>query len=497
MKAEIAKGATWMILLRLCDRTLGLVSTLILARLLVPADFGLIAMAMSFIALIELAGAFSFEIALIQHPDPSREHYDTVWTLNLAFALGCAGLTAALALVAARFYDEPRLSLVMFVLSVGWIVQGLENIGIVNFRRRMDFSREFAFMFGKRIVGFVVTLTLAYALRSYWALIVGQLSIRFTGLVLSYAMEPFRPRLSVARRRELFSFSGWMLVSNIMGFGLARLPHFLIGRWEGSAALGNYTIASEFARLPSTELSAPINRAVFPGLARLTKDRDGAFGKLFSEVMGITVALTFPASIGLALVARPLVDVVLGAQWGAAAQIMTVLAVSGAIEVIAANTGIAYLAMGKTHVGAALGSLKLVVLGIVAVLLVPRMGILGMALAELGASALTILVSCAMLMKILHYPASRLLSSLWRPFLASTAMGWALVAMVGPPWALPGTPGTPGLLLGAIAVGAVAYVSALLGLWWMAGRPTGAESALLGRLRAMVEKVRGAPKLLG
>ena len=217
MKAEIAKGATWMILLRLCDRTLGLVSTLILARLLVPADFGLIAMAMSFIALIELAGAFSFEIALIQHPDPSREHYDTVWTLNLAFALGCAGLTAALASVAARFYAEPRLSLVMFVLSVGWIVQGLENIGIVNFRRRMDFSREFAFMFGKRIVGFVVTLTLAYALRSYWALIVGQLSIRFTGLVLSYAMEPFRPRLSVARRRELFSFSGWMLVSNIMG----------------------------------------------------------------------------------------------------------------------------------------------------------------------------------------------------------------------------------------------------------------------------------------
>jgi lipopolysaccharide exporter len=83
MKREIATGAVWMVFMRLCDRMLGLVSTLVLARLLVPSDFGLVAMAMSFITLIELAGAFSFEVALIQRADPTRAHYDTAWTLNL------------------------------------------------------------------------------------------------------------------------------------------------------------------------------------------------------------------------------------------------------------------------------------------------------------------------------------------------------------------------------------------------------------------------------
>ena len=77
MKREIATGAAWMIFMRLCDRVLGLVSTLVLARLLLPSDFGLVAMAMSFIALIELAGAFSFEVALIQRAELTRAHYDT------------------------------------------------------------------------------------------------------------------------------------------------------------------------------------------------------------------------------------------------------------------------------------------------------------------------------------------------------------------------------------------------------------------------------------
>src|ERR1044071_6378743 len=129
-----------MIFMRICDRSLGLISTLVLARLLLPSDFGLVAMAMSFIALIELAGAFSFEVTLIQRVDPTRDHYDTAWTLNLGFALVCAAITALMGPVAAAFYKEPRLALLMGVLAIGWAMSGFENIGIVNFRREMNFA---------------------------------------------------------------------------------------------------------------------------------------------------------------------------------------------------------------------------------------------------------------------------------------------------------------------------------------------------------------------
>src|SRR5690349_8288264 len=116
MRADMARGAAWMVLFRLFDRSVGIVSTAVLARLLVPADFGLVAMAMSVIAIIELATAFSFEVALIQKADPGREHYDTAWTLNILMAAGAALLTAALAAPAASMYGDQRLVAVMLCI---------------------------------------------------------------------------------------------------------------------------------------------------------------------------------------------------------------------------------------------------------------------------------------------------------------------------------------------------------------------------------------------
>lgn len=482
MKREIARGAAWMLLWRVCDRLLGLLSTLVLARLLVPADFGLVAMAMSFIALIELASAFSFEVALIQRSDLTRDHYDTAWTLNVAFALICGTLIALAAPMAAKFYAEPRLVEVMWVLGAIWALQGFENIGIVNFRRQMNFSREFTFMFGKRIAAFLVTLGLALTWQSYWALIAGQLTSRLVGVLLSYVMEPYRPRLSLAARRELFAFSSWLMITNVMGFGLARLPHLVVGRVAGSEALGLYTMASEFARLPSTELSAPINRAVFPGLSRLSGD-PAALQRVFVDVMSVTVALTLPASIGLALVAPVLVEVLLGPRWLAAAPILALLALSGAVEVVAANNGVAYVASGQTRMAAILSATKLAAMVSFAMLLVPDGGVMGIAWAEFFASALVACISTVVAQRLLRLSLRRLATALWRPFVATATMAaclWpAIGAMTAPGVALP-----PWLTLcAALVVGAVSYFVTLLGVWQLCGRPSGAEHFVVQRMR--------------
>lgn len=488
MSREILTGAAWMIFVRVCDRLLGLVSTLILARLLVPADFGLIAMAMSVIALIELAGAFSFEIALIRQTNPAREHYDTAWTLNLAFALLCSALIAGVAPLAARFYEEPRLTLLMIVLAAGWLAQGFENIGIVNFRRRMDFASEFKFMFSKRLVGFVVTISLAIALQSYWALALGQSAMRATGLVLSYYMEGYRPRLSLAARRDLFSFSGWLLVTNIMSFGLARLPHFVIGRLEGPAALGKYTIAAEFARLPSTELSAPINRAVLPGLSRVRENND-ELRALFIQVMSTTFALTLPAAIGLAMTSALVIQTVLGSQWRDASPLLAILAVAGAVEVVASNNGIAYLVLGRTRLVAGMNATKLVVLIAAASILVPSHGILGMALAELVSAALVVILSTAVLIRSLSLSIAQLWAATWRTMVSTMAMAVALLWIAGPP--LHADPTDPAWLLPAsIILGAIVHLASMLTLWLLSGRPPGVEAAALRYATQLLTNIR-------
>src|SRR5665213_554253 len=119
---RMASGIVWMVAARLMDRSIGMVSTLILARLLVPGDFGLVAMATAIGGLLDLLGAFSFDLALIQNANAERRHYDTVWTFNAIFGVFCGLALVFLAIPAAMFYHEPRLTRVMYVLSISYFI---------------------------------------------------------------------------------------------------------------------------------------------------------------------------------------------------------------------------------------------------------------------------------------------------------------------------------------------------------------------------------------
>jgi len=173
INSRVGIGIVWMVGARLFDRCIGIVSTLILARLLVPADFGLVAMATAIVAILDLLGAFSFDMALIQNKDAGRKQYDTVWTFNVIFGVSCGLLLIALAGPAAGFYKEPRLTAVMYVLSLSYFLYAFTNVGLVQFRKELDFNKEFYYIFQRRVVTFLITISAAYLLRSYWALLLG------------------------------------------------------------------------------------------------------------------------------------------------------------------------------------------------------------------------------------------------------------------------------------------------------------------------------------
>ncbi len=467
-----------MVLFKLAERSLGLISTVILARLLVPADFGLVAMAMSVIAVIEVASAFSFEIPLIQREHVAREHYDTAWTLGIALGTGCALVTAGLAYPAALLYDEPRLAPIMLVLAGSWLVLSFENIGVVNFRRNMDFAREFRFLTAKKLVAFVVTVTLALLLQSYWALVAGTVVGRIAGVVLSYTMQPFRPRISLAASRDLFSFSGWLFVNNILSVILARTSHFIIGRAHGPEALGLYTVGTEIAYLPATELIAPINRAVLPGYSRMAPDPH-TLGQGFTSVMSVILAVALPASVGVAVIAEPLVKLLLGDNWLGAVPLIRILAFCGVIYAMMSNNLTAYFAIGKPHLPPFVLAVRLAVLLPLLVILGRPFGVEGVAYAELIASVASLAVSYPVLFRTLKVSSRSYLASLWRPLIAAAVMGFAVHALLGALAAGPGAFGAALQLSTGTACGVVVYFVALWGLWVASGKPHGAEAYLL------------------
>lgn len=488
----MARGAAWMVLFRLFDRSIGIVSTAALARLLIPADFGLVAMAMSVIAVIELATAFSFEVALIQKADPSRDHFDTAWTLNILMATAGAVATAALAWPAATMYGDPRLVAVMLCIAAAWLVSGCENTGVANFRRRMDFSAEFRLMATKRVVTFLVTMAAAFTFRSYWALVIGMATGRVVGVVLSYLMEPFRPRLSLASARELLNFSGWLLANNLAGVILGRLPHFFVGRLFGAQALGAYTVGSEIAQLAHTELVAPINRAMFPGYARLVSDLDN-FRRVCTEATAAILLVVLPTSVAVAILAAPIVRVLLGEQWHEAAPVIRILAFAGAITAVTSNNIAAYLALGRPRLVTVIYLARLVLFVVLAVLFATSGAVSTIALCELAAALGSLMVSLPILFRVVKVRALDYLASTWRPFVASAASGAAVYGLLG----LSDDAHELGLAIGQLAiglpVGLVLYVATLALLWQLSGRPATVElqigrrvsGAVAARIRAV------------
>ncbi|MEW5879396.1 MAG: lipopolysaccharide biosynthesis protein [Pseudomonadota bacterium] len=489
----MTRGAAWMVLFKAIDRPLGLISTLILARLLLPSDFGLVAMAMSVIAVIEMATSFSFEAALIQKQQPRREHYDTAWTLNVSVAFLCAAGTAALAPVAADYYAEPRLTEVMLVLAAGWLAWGFENVGVVDFRRQLNFRREFWFLASKRLTGFAVTIVAALLLRSYWALVVGMVTGRVAGVLISYAMHPFRPRFCLTASRELFSFSGWMLATNLLGAAVSRLPHFVLGRVYGAQILGAYTVGAEFAQIAHTELAAPVNRALFPGFSRLA-DRLQEFRRACVGATAVMVLIVVPASVGIAAVAEPLVRVVLGERWGAAVPVIQVLAVSSALSAIMSNNASAFLAIGRPNLITAILSIRFVVMVPMLYFAAKSTDFIAIAYAEMVSIVVSLLLSYPMLLRLLQLSAVDYAAAIWRPLGASVLMGIAVytaIAEIGSD----GSARSALIQLGAaVPLGIAVYLLVVWILWAISGRPDSAEALVAKRawvaLRAVAERGR-------
>jgi lipopolysaccharide exporter len=479
---QIAKGAAWMVLFKFMERGLGLISTIILARLLVPLDFGVVAMAMSVIAVLELMGAFSFDVALIQNSSAGRDHYDTAWTFNVLFALASALLLLVLALPMANFYTEPRLESVMYWLALGMAVQGFENIGVVAFRKDMRFDKEFKFLFGKKITSFAVTVPLAFILHDYWALVIGTLTGRAAGTVLSFVVHEYRPRFSLAARSELFHFSKWMLFNNIAAFLRFRSTDFIVGRFGGPHALGLFSVAYEISNLPTTELASPINRAVFPGYAKMSNDIP-ALRQSYLSTAAIITLLSLPAAFGIAAIAPLLVPVFLGANWLDAIPLIQILAVFGALAAIQNNNGPALLALGKPHVVTGLGILSGVLFLPTLIVLTMWYGVMGAAWANLIITFVMIPTGYTYIFRALDLRTYHIIREIWRPIVATAVMATIVH------WYVTEIASGTGLsmqimhLLAAMLIGFITYLVATLALWQISGRPLGAEQHILDYLR--------------
>ena len=476
---DVAKSAGWTLAMRMSTRIIGLASTLILARLLVPADFGLIAMGTSILAALEATTAVGLEWAIIQRQTQERAHLDSAWTLNLCIGVLKAALLLALAPVAIAIYHEPRVASIMGVLAFTAFFGGFRNIGVVLHEQALRFKRIFALGLISKLSSFAVTVGLAFYWQSFWALLFGMLTRSVVDVLLSYVLFSYRPRLTLSHAKDFFHFSKWVTGNSILFFIQQRGTDFIVGNRAGPAALGAYNIAYEVSSLPTTELTYPLMRAVFPGYSRLQGDKprlaDG-----FITVFQLVAVLSLPVAAGLSCLADLFVMVMLGPKWVSVIPLMAPLAVYGAIRSLQATFGTTYLALGQQHLSAKLMALYIVLAFPMFAFLLTHYNLTIATWGLTGIYIVTGALNIWLLRTYLDLRGMRVVGALFRPVAASLLMTGALLALRGTGYWQPVSTGSQlAMLLALIVAGAIVYTVSLLLLWHLGGREDGAEARLL------------------
>jgi len=493
---QIAKGAAWMVAFKMIDKSIGLISTIVLARMLQPEDFGLVAMSMVLLSALNLLISFGFEVQLIQNRNAGRDQFNTAWTFTVIFSVVCGLVLAGLALPASHFYREPRLEAIIYALAFGFALEGFSNIGTVAFRREMQFDREFKFLLGKRMSSLLVTIPLALWLQNYWALVFGQLASTVLSVSLSYYMSTYRPRFSLASKLELFHTSKWLVINNLFGFLQSRSAPFLLARLSGASSVGVFSIGMEISTMPSNELVAPINRAAFPGYAKAAHDLD-KLRDTFLKVIASIALVAIPAGVGVAVVADLFVPAVLGWKWLDAIPLIQLLAVFGVIKALQTNIPYVYLALGMAKRSTIIGGIQVVVYLAALYPAISGWGAMGAAWASLGTAIVMIPVNQAMVAQCLGLGYTQFCRELVRPLIASSAVAAVVLAIKSQLTLRQHSLDYVLALLLCAAAGALVYVIVLYAVWRLWKRPDGAERHAFGQLEKLLRKARIRVNLVG
>jgi len=303
------------------------------------------------------------------------------------------------------------------------------------------------------------------------------LALRASSAMTSYLLQPFRPRLSFGRARELFAFSSWLLLGTIVDYCTEKFSSIYIGRVFGPHATGLVAVASELSNLPVAAIAAPINRVAY---SKYSEDirANRSVTHSYLEIASVIWMISLPMCAGLIVVAPEVVQLMLGSQWEGAETVVGLLSVGTAFSVATANTHYVYWALGRSKVVATLSGVGAAVLIPSTVFCSHLMGYKGAALAWAITSATLAPINFMMLKRDAGISFLDLWARVWRVTLGAAAMLLALLVVL-PRFTHATASAAALVLIAKVVAGAAVYVATVSAMWLACGRPEGPESRIL------------------
>jgi len=359
---KVVSGAAWSGVSRAGQQLVQAVSLLVLARMLGPAVYGLMAMANVVTNFLQQIGDMGTGSAAIQRESVNQEFLSSLFWFNLAVNTLVGLLVVVLAPLAGSFYREPRIVPVLSTLAVTFPIMGVGVISQALLIRTMEYRKLAIVEVLSAAAGTTVGIVMALFGLGVWSLVGASVASTTATTVLSLALARWKPSftLDLVHLRSIYSYS-----ANLMGFVFVNYfsrnsGHILVGRYLGSEALGYYNMAYALLMFPIQNVTGILGRVLFSAFARLQDDHK-RLGDACLRALAVISAITFPMMIGAMVVAEPLVRAVLGEKWLPALPLFLVLAPLGMLQSVGSPVGQIYLASGRTDVMLRMGIINSVV----------------------------------------------------------------------------------------------------------------------------------------
>lgn len=321
--------------------------TMILARLLTPADFGLIGMVMVVVGFAEMFKDAGLSIATVQKDTITREQISTLFWLNVLLTGILGACILAASPLVAWFYGRPELTAATAVLSLSFLITGLTIQHAALLRRHMRFGTLATISIASHIVNLVVAVLLALAGWRHWALVGGSLATALSVALLTLYFCPWTPGRMQRKTgvRGMLKFGAHLTAFNFVNYFARNADNVLIGKFLGAGALGLYARAYQLFMMPIQQVRDPLNQVALPVLCSLKKQPQ-RYLKYYQRLIDIVATLTIPLTFYCVVEADFLIRLLLGQQWLAAVPVFRILAIAGAVQPVASTRGLVLVSQG-------------------------------------------------------------------------------------------------------------------------------------------------------
>lgn len=329
LRHKTLKGTIWSSIERFSVQGLSFLIMIFMARVLTPADYGLIGELSVFIAISMSLVDSGFSQALIRKQNRTETDNCTVFYFNIAISAILYGILFISAPTIARFYNEPLLTPLTRVISLVLIINSFGVVQRALLVSNLDFKTQAKASFSGILLGGIVGIIMTYSGFGVWSLVWYQIISATITLFVLWFISPWRPQILYSWQsfRELFGFGSKMAISGIINTLYQNIYLIVIGKVFRPADLGFYTRAQQFAQLPSQNLNDIVQRVSYPVLCTIS-DNDERLRNVYRRFLRLSAFIVFPLMIGLAVLAHPLIIIILKPQWEFAATLLSILCLS-------------------------------------------------------------------------------------------------------------------------------------------------------------------------